>query len=328
MNLTKKTVSSIKILCAFAVMTTITVSRYFLKNPCLSLTKKSSLENYNGNAFHAEDQQYNLLTAIYNPLESNRTPDECCNEEYMNSQRLQQDHPCVIEIIRQKYLYYPSAKDSSPSEDSTALDPSAGQTSIVLPFLGNKTGGFFVEGGAGDGYTLSNTFYMEKQLKWNGLLIEANRKFFTQILARKRQAYATPVCISAKPYPTVVSFYEDGIAGGIYGDVISKMNDIPLSDKSYLVNVQCFPLYSILLAVGRTTLDYFSVDVEGNESQILESVPWHRVDIKALTVEVTSRRRAVVDSLIQFMVKKGYKKVRLMEGLGLYDLVFVQNDLH
>jgi hypothetical protein len=47
-----------------------------------------------------------------------------------------------------------------------------------------------------------------------------------------------------------------------------------------LSNVQCFPLYSILLAVGRTRVDYFSVDVEGSESQILMNVPWHKVNIK------------------------------------------------
>ena len=41
-----------------------------------------------------------------------------------------------------------------------------------------------------------------------------------------------------------------------------------------------FPLYSILLAVGRTNVDYFSVETEENESQILTNIPWHRVNIK------------------------------------------------
>ena len=36
-------------------------------------------------------------------------------------------------------------------------------------------------------------------------------------------------------------------------------------NKSNTYKVQCFPLYSILLAVGRTSIDFFSLDVEGHE---------------------------------------------------------------
>jgi hypothetical protein len=54
------------------------------------------------------------------------------------------------------------------------------------------------------------------------------------------------------------------------------------TQKGNLVRLQCFPLYSILLAVGRTHIDYFSVDVEGSETQILKTVPWHRVNIKVI----------------------------------------------
>lgn len=270
----------------------------------------------------AEDRYYNLMNN--GDASEIALTEDYCNEDYVNSHQLQQDHPCVIDIIRRKYLHSPSVVNGSVFVERTdVIDPSAGQSSIVLPHLNNKTGGFFVECGAGDGETLSNTYYMEKQLKWQGVLIEADRKSFGRILASKRQSYALPVCLSLKPYPTEVSFYEDGIAGEIYGDKISNLEEITTIDN--IANVQCFPLYSILLAVGRTQVDYFSVDVEGSESQILMSIPWHKVDIKTLTVEVTSRRQVDVDSLTKYMEKQNYKKVGLMAGLGYYDLIFVQN---
>jgi hypothetical protein len=50
-----------------------------------------------------------------------------------------------------------------------------------------------------------------------------------------------------------------------------------------LINVQCFPFYSIFLAVGRTQVDFFSLDVEGHELKILKTSPWHKVNIKVLT---------------------------------------------
>lgn len=43
---------------------------------------------------------------------------------------------------------------------------------------------------------------------------------------------------------------------------------------------QCYPLYSFLLALGKTTVDYLSLDVESSEYKVLQSVPWDKVDIK------------------------------------------------
>lgn len=58
----------------------------------------------------------------------------------------------------------------------------------------------------------------------------------------------------------------------------------PLGEK---VAVQCFPLYSILLALNRTTVDYFSLDIEGYELKVLETIPWHKVDIKMISAEIS-----------------------------------------
>lgn len=46
------------------------------------------------------------------------------------------------------------------------------------------------------------------------------------------------------------------------------------------VRVQCFPLYSVLLAANRTRLDYFSLDIEGHELKVLMTIPWRKVDIR------------------------------------------------
>ncbi len=46
--------------------------------------------------------------------------------------------------------------------------------------------------------------------------------------------------------------------------------------------IQCFPLYSIMLAIGKTKIDYFGLDVEGSEYKILKTIPWHKVDIQVL----------------------------------------------
>ena len=46
------------------------------------------------------------------------------------------------------------------------------------------------------------------------------------------------------------------------------------------VEVQCFPLQSLLRAANLTSIDYFSLDVEGLELKILKTFPFKDFDIK------------------------------------------------
>ena len=50
--------------------------------------------------------------------------------------------------------------------------------------------------------------------------------------------------------------------------------------NAQVINVTCIPLYTILLAMGNPTVDFFSLDVEGAESDILKTIPWRKVRIK------------------------------------------------
>ena len=44
------------------------------------------------------------------------------------------------------------------------------------------------------------------------------------------------------------------------------------------LRVQCFPLYSILMALGNPTVDYFSLDIEGAEFPVLKTIPFEKVE--------------------------------------------------
>jgi hypothetical protein len=46
------------------------------------------------------------------------------------------------------------------------------------------------------------------------------------------------------------------------------------------VDVQCLPLWTYMLALNQTTIDYFSLDVEGNELDVLKTIPFDKLDIK------------------------------------------------
>ena len=47
----------------------------------------------------------------------------------------------------------------------------------------------------------------------------------------------------------------------------------------------CVPFYSLMLAMKMERVDYFSLDVEGPELEILRTIPFHLIDIRLIGVE-------------------------------------------
>lgn len=177
-----------------------------------------------------------------------------------------------------------------------------------------------------DGETGSNTLFFERSLGWNGVLIEADPDTYQKLSVRGRKSWHSPVCLSTKPYPIKVTFHVNSVAGKIIrNDDQDYQNGTKHGavDRGRLTTIQCFPLYSILLAVGQTKIDYFSLDVEGSETEVLTSIPWHKVYIKSLTVEITSRNATIRDALADFMEKQGFTNAGLLDGGSYYDLVFL-----
>ena len=96
------------------------------------------------------------------------------------------------------------------------------------------------------------------------------------------------------------------------------------NDKNYL-KVQCFPLYSILLAIGRLDVDYFSLDVEGAERGVLDTIPWDKVNIRLISIE-HNKWVGGKQNLTQYMFERGYKLLTQIKVNVAPDLIFVKTD--
>ena len=107
-------------------------------------------------------------------------------------------------------------------------------------------------------------------------------------------------------------------------DWIRKQHNIARST----VTVQCFPFYSVLKALNRTRVDYFSLDVEGDELSVLKTIPWGLVDIRMLTVEYI-HQKGKYGELQKYMEKVGYNTVLKMQrdDGGVNDLIFQKRGL-
>ena len=61
-----------------------------------------------------------------------------------------------------------------------------------------------------------------------------------------------------------------------------------------------------MLALDRTHVDYFSLDVEGFEYDILQTVPWSMLDVSTLSIEYVHGRLGK-DGYKAYMKNHGYE---------------------
>ena len=131
--------------------------------------------------------------------------------------------------------------------------------------------GFFIELGAMNGVEFSNTLFFEKNLNWNGVLIEPTTQF-EQLKLNRPNCYNFNYAISEVDGD--VEFLGEHALGG----VLSTMHDDHKfgwgldKKKSYIVKSK--PISEIIKNIEISSVDLFSIDVEGGEYEDLSTFNW------------------------------------------------------
>ena len=142
-------------------------------------------------------------------------------------------------------------------------------------------GGFFIEAGANNGLNQSNTYHLERFQDWRGLLVEAapdkaeacrrNRPHARTVHAALVADEATKsVCIQAADLMAYVAgSFADPQAEAThlgYAYKVQAMTEIAT------IEVPARTLTSILDEIRPPRIDFFSLDVEGYEREVLKGL--------------------------------------------------------
>nr|XP_053651068.1 uncharacterized protein LOC128701379 [Cherax quadricarinatus] len=149
--------------------------------------------------------------------------------------------------------------------------------------------GFFVEVGAVDGEYLSNSLYFERNRGWTGLLIEPFPETYKQLLSKQRKAYSINAALALNNVSSEVGYLK------FMGCVCSSRV------FSYKRNILSH-LYSILMAVNVTVVDFFSLELEG----VLRTIPWDKITFRLMCVEINHIPEGP-NVLIEYVKLQGYK---------------------
>ena len=194
----------------------------------------------------------------------------------------------------------------------------------VLHELREKRDGFFVEFGAGNGVTMSNTHLLEKRYSWRGVLAEPNPGFHKR-LRRERASAIEHACVWSQSGETATFLCTEKpafsrLAGVRPDDVFEREGRRTVAREIAVPTISLSDLLDRHGAPER--IDYVSVDVEGAERAILEAYDFRR-HVSLWTVEhnFTSGREAVH----ALMERQGY--VRRFPEFSRFDDWYIHRDL-
>lgn len=194
--------------------------------------------------------------------------------------------------------------------------------------------GFYIECGANDGITQSNTFAYE-EIGWTGLLVEPCIANYRKCKKSRPRSIVENYALVSSSYNknTISGFFDNGC----YNGLMANLDDYPDSmDKDRVVShkefvskfnlqateVPCCTLQSLIDKHKITHVDIFSLDVEGYEIEVLNGLDFTIIRPNYILIEVTESAENK-KKIFDYMDNINYDNI---EQISINDVLFIDRD--
>ena len=160
--------------------------------------------------------------------------------------------------------------------------------------LNRKRNGIFLDIGAHDGVSLSNTFFFERSRNWTGLCIEPIPEVFARlrsnrhcsvwnccILDEEKEVTFRSVFPPLEMLSGILEFFDQRHIDRINAEV-SIIADGPGYQD---IMIPGHNINRLLETQGLYEIDYCSIDTEGAEVNIVKSIDFNRIKVRAFSIE-------------------------------------------
>jgi FkbM family methyltransferase len=188
-------------------------------------------------------------------------------------------------------------------------------------------GGYFVELGANDGLTQSNSYYFEKYRRWTGLLVEATPHNYLKCIQNRSPLTRIfcAACVSFGYAPEFVRMIYSNLMStphGLESDIadprahaLSGSEFLSPNEPVFEFGALARPLNDLLLeAHAPKSIDFLSLDVEGAEIEVLKGVDHTAFRFKFILVECRS--------LAEMQAYLGAQGYRFVDSFSQHDHLF------
>jgi FkbM family methyltransferase len=151
-----------------------------------------------------------------------------------------------------------------------------------------KTDGFFVDIGAHNGLSLSNTKFLE-DIGWDGICIEPHPNVFKQLIENRKCEKVNCALwnedtkvnfLSLSGYTEMLSGIQESYDSRHHNRIMNELASY--GGSSEIIEIDAKKFESV---VSRKQIDFLSIDTEGSELQILERINFNEYDIKVICIE-------------------------------------------
>lgn len=216
-----------------------------------------------------------------------------------------------MKLISDSSFYWYFKRKFRKSNISTHGFSQYGQDLFVRKLLEDENKGFFLDIGANDGISLSNTYFFEK-LGWNGICVEPNPELFNK-LEQSRLCHCINACITSDD--GIVKFIQISGPANMLSKIVNQKDphsfdriEKEISQKGgnkKIIDIDSISPSTLFKRFEISNVDFLSIDTEGNELQILKAIDYSNISIKVISVENGTRS----STIFRFLTSKGFKLV-------------------
>jgi len=246
---------------------------------------------------------------------------------------IQKDNPELIAFIRWQLAQHKTVPLPLPSySERHGMVPDL--ASEISRTLGNIEDGYFVQSLIHHSGQFITGPWLAENLNWGGLIVEPDAKKYFSLCKEtlmQPKVQVIQACVSPNNHPKEIMLRDENDDEG--SEV--QINGLVSGNQSWFFpRAKCYPLLSLMLAVNRTKIDLLSLGVQGQEFEILSTIPFNRVSIKVITIHLNDYHLSeayVANPTVhtlesyqrlvhKFLMSKSYRLVKKIDQNYIYRL--------
>lgn len=187
---------------------------------------------------------------------------------------------------------------------------------LFVDYILNKKNGLFVEVGACDGLALSNTYWLEKNKNWRGILCEPASFWHKELSQNRPNCILEKRPIFSEPKKLINFNVQAGGRSFIEKEIKSK--------KENVIRLESISLNQMFLDNNLSKIDYLSIDTEGSEFEIIKNLNFNKFRPSIITIE-HNYEKIKRNKILHLLTKKNY--IRVFKQLSRFDDWYIDKNI-